>query len=544
MFQARSDKGKDSKEEATAESKPQAQSQPQPQPQNFEHSESEEYDDEGDEGEYETDDSEGEAAKENEPIDNVKAALQAKAEGNSYYSNGEYEEALSCYSKAIELNPEEHTFLGNRAAAYTMLRNHPKALDDCLAAIKINPDFTKAYVRAAKCYVAMGECKAAESFLLSGMKPDAPPSSGKADLENELLSVKNISTKLEAAAKAVEAEEFRKAIHICSSISSQSPDNLAIQLVQAAGLMGSKQMEQARKLLNDLYRIYPHNHDVLCLRGKTLYYSGGDTSVAKQHFQQVLRSNPDHKKSLQFFKYIKKAESLKESGNDAFKKGQLDEAIDFYSKAVLLDPVNDQYNSILYCNRAAAYMRKKDWLKGEYDCSRALDRNPRYIKAFTRRGQCKIENEKFEDAVKDYEKAAQLAPDDKEVAKQLKNAKLELKKSKRKNYYKILEVDKYANTATIKKAYRKLALKWHPDKNNDSEENRAKAEATFKDISEAYEVLSDETKRSRYDSGVDDDGGGFGGGQFDANDIFSAFFSGRGGGHRQSHGHPGFGFGF
>ena len=63
-------------------------------------------------------------------------------------------------------------------------------------------------------------------------------------------------------------------------------------------------------------------------------------------------------------------------------------------------------------------------------------------------------------------------------------------------YYKILDVSKDATAIDIKKAYRKLALKWHPDKNPDQKEE---AEKKFKEISEAYEVLSDEKKRKLYD---------------------------------------------
>ena len=65
-----------------------------------------------------------------------------------------------------------------------------------------------------------------------------------------------------------------------------------------------------------------------------------------------------------------------------------------------------------------------------------------------------------------------------------------------KDYYKILDIDKKANDATIKKAYRKMAMKWHPDKNQD---NKEKAEEKFKEISNAYEVLSDPKKKESYD---------------------------------------------
>ncbi|MDQ1266035.1 MAG: curved DNA-binding protein, partial [Bacteroidota bacterium] len=65
-----------------------------------------------------------------------------------------------------------------------------------------------------------------------------------------------------------------------------------------------------------------------------------------------------------------------------------------------------------------------------------------------------------------------------------------------KDYYKILGVDKNATTEDIKKSYRKLALKYHPDKNKDNKE----AEDKFKELSEAYEVLNNPEKRKKYDN--------------------------------------------
>ena len=103
----------------------------------------------------------------------------------------------------------------------------------------------------------------------------------------------------------------------------------------------------------------------------------------------------------------------------------------------------------------------------------------------------------------------------------------------KKDYYEILGVDRDASQKDIKKAYRKLAKKYHPDMNKDDPETSDK----FKEISEAYEILSDPDKRERYDryghSGINDNDfnfddfaqGGFGG--FD--DIFDMFFGGRGG---------------
>lgn len=106
----------------------------------------------------------------------------------------------------------------------------------------------------------------------------------------------------------------------------------------------------------------------------------------------------------------------------------------------------------------------------------------------------------------------------------------------KRDYYEVLGVDKNADDATIKKAYRQLAKKYHPDLNPGDKQ----AEAKFKEVNEAYEVLSDSEKKSRYDqfghAGVDPNfgaggaGGGFQGGFGDFGDIFSDLFGGGFGG--------------
>ena len=110
----------------------------------------------------------------------------------------------------------------------------------------------------------------------------------------------------------------------------------------------------------------------------------------------------------------------------------------------------------------------------------------------------------------------------------------------KRDYYEVLGVSKNASDDEIKKAYKKMAIKYHPDRNPDDKE----AEAKFKEAAEAYDVLRDPQKRARYDQfgpeGVNG-AGGFGGGGMNMDDIFSMFgdifgghcgFGGFGGGGR------------
>lgn len=105
----------------------------------------------------------------------------------------------------------------------------------------------------------------------------------------------------------------------------------------------------------------------------------------------------------------------------------------------------------------------------------------------------------------------------------------------KRDFYDILGISKGASSAEIKKAYRKKAIEFHPDKNPDDKT----AEAKFKEAAEAYEILSDDNKKARYDQYGHQafenggGGGGFGGGGMNMDDIFSQFgdiFGGGGGG--------------
>lgn len=178
-------------------------------------------------------------------------------------------------------------------------------------------------------------------------------------------------------------------------------------------------------------------------------------------------------------------------------------------------------NSKLYYNRALVNSRLASYADAVKDCTSALDANPSYLKALILRAKSHNELQKFEECVKDYEAALKLEKTA-ELKNLLKEAKHSLKLSKRKDYYKILGIDKSATEVDIKKAYRKRALVHHPDRHvNASDEEKREQERQFKEVGEAYTILSDTQKKSRYDNGQDLDEDHI---EFDPNQMYRQFF--------------------
>jgi len=187
------------------------------------------------------------------------------------------------------------------------------------------------------------------------------------------------------------------------------------------------------------------------------------------------------------------------------------------------------------------------------DIEESITLYPGNFKALRTRARIHLHLENFEGSVADFNAALEQAKFEESAAEvrslqaELKKAEAALKRSKTKDYYKILGVAKDCTETEIKKAYRKESLIHHPDKGGDEEK--------FKLVVEAFTVLSDSQRRRKYDLGEEDSeygGGGSGGmGGMDPHDFADLFaqFGGGGmprgfGGFHSFHSHPGGGGGY
>lgn len=152
-------------------------------------------------------------------------------------------------------------------------------------------------------------------------------------------------------------------------------------------------------------------------------------------------------------------------------------------------------------------------------CTEVLDKySTSDAEIFISRAEAYILNDDYEAALADYQRAHELE-DSNRIHDGIKRVQKLIKQSKKRDYYKILGVRRTANKAEILRAYRKLAIKWHPDKYEG--EDKKKAEKMFIDIAAAKEVLTDKglylnelynrknefnvylEKRAKFDAGID-----------------------------------------
>lgn len=243
---------------------------------------------------------------------------------------------------------------------------------------------------------------------------------------------------------------------------------------------------EAQNIAISLLRQNNKDPEALVLRGRALYASG-ENEKAIQHFRQALNCDPDYREAAKYLKMVTKLDRMKTEGNDLFKAKNWQAAVDKYTQALEVDPLNRSMNAKLLQNRATTLTKLMNYTDAIKDCERALELDPGYTKAKKTKANALGQSGNWEEAVRELKALQEQDPDDATIAKEIRKAEIELKKSKRKDYYKILGVDKDADDGAIKKAYRKAAIVHHPDKNPDDPQ----AEERFKDIGEAYETLSD-----------------------------------------------------
>lgn len=491
--------------------------------------------------------------------------------GNQAYATGDLSKAEDFYSQGVNSVPENETSksclralmlcYSNRAATRMSLGRIKEALEDCMKAIAIDPSFLRVQVRAANCYLALGEVDNASLHYIKCLQAGSDVCADR----------KLLVEASEGLEKAQKVSEFMKQSSKCLQQGMPADAETALGLIDEALSISPYSEHLLESKANSLLMLQRYE-DVIQLCGQNLgaFVSKFDDSdphkdsrsrvwccslVVKAHFyagrleealeflrkQEELLPVIEKGQSKNLESLIPLAGTIREllhnkcAGNEAFQSGRHAEAVQHYTAAILCNVESRPFASICFCNRAAAYRAMGQFADAIADCSFAIALDGNYLKAFSRRaalyesirdyGQAAVDLQRLVSLLtrKLEDRTNHLASSDRiKYVHELKQTQLKLSQMEEAsreeiplNMYLILGVDPSAAASEIKKAYRRAALKHHPDKaaqslarNENGDEGLWKeiaaevhkdADRLFKMIGEAYAVLSDPLKRSQYD---------------------------------------------
>ena len=442
-----------------------------------------------------------------------------KEKGNSFFKQKRYEDAITFYNKALKLNPKAEVLYSNKGTCEKCLKEYKESIRDYEKALELNPKNTKNMNRLASVYIIKGQIGNAKMLQEKALNLEPNNSIFK----EQMTIIEKILEDEEKLEDRIKDKKFEDAEEVCKRLIEKESDFSELKLKYIKILIENVKLTEAIQYINNEinFEDKKSNEQFDYLTALCLYYDGQYEKAKKQINLMKSKGNSIDTKDL--LEKVNTIDSIKTKANEIFKQKKYEEAIEEYTKILEFDPNNKKFNSLILANRALCYQKLNKNVEALRDSNQSIKLNPFYARGYIKRGNVYMELKMFDDARADFQKAKDLDPNVAGVDGYLNDA----------DYYAILGIDKNADEKEIKRAYKKMAMKYHPDRNSESEESKKMAEKKFIDVNDAYSVLSDPKKRSMYDQGVDplnpeEAGGGgvhFGG---DASEILKMFFGGGG----------------
>ena len=452
-----------------------------------------------------------------------------KEKGNALFKQKRYEDAIAFYNKAIKLNPNVEVLYSNKGTCEKCLKQYKESIRDYEKSLEINPKNTKNMNRLASVYIIRGQIGNAKMLQEKALNLE-PNNSIFREQMTTIEKILEDEIKLE---DKIKEKKFEDAEEVCKRMIEKESDFSELKLKYIQILIENVKLTEALQYINNEinYEDKKSNEQFDYLTALCLYYDGQYEKAKKQINLMKSKGNSIDTKDL--LEKVNTIDSIKTKANEIFKQKKYEEAIEEYTKILEFDPNNKKFNSLILANRALCYQKLNKNVEALRDSNQSIKLNPFYARGYIKRGNVYMELKMFDDARADFQKAKDLDPNVTGVDGYLNDANKNAEKARKRDYYAILGIDKNADEKEIKRAYKKMAMKYHPDRNSESEESKKMAEKKFIDVNDAYSVLSDPKKRSMYDQGYDPlnpeeaSSGGmhFGG---DASEILKMFFGGGG----------------
>ncbi|XP_029310656.1 dnaJ homolog subfamily C member 3b [Cottoperca gobio] len=437
-------------------------------------------------------------------LDGVLGATHVEIEhhlemGRKLLAAGQLAEALSHYHSAVEGDSKNYLTYYKRAAVFLAMGKSKSALPDLTKAIQLKPDFLAARLQRGNILLKQGSTQEAREDFEAVLQrsPDHE------EAQDQLMKANELEELQEEAHAAYHQGDYSSTISVLErviEISHWDPESRELR-AECYIRMGDPQ--KAILDLTPTTRLRNDNRAAF-LKLSMLHYSLGDHHESLNHIRECLKLDQDDKECFSHYKQVKRLSKQLDSAEELIQQDRYQEAINKYQSVMKSEP-NIPYYTNLAKEKICFCLVKINFALDAIDvCSEAHQRDPRNANVLRDRAEAYILNQEYEKAVEDYLEAKEFDSEGERIdlKEGLDRAQKLLKISRKRDYYKILGVGRTANKQEVIKAYRKLALQWHPD-NFQLETEKKEAEKKFIDIASAKEVLTDPEMRQKFDAGED-----------------------------------------
>eukprot|EP01064_Diplonema_japonicum_P002431 TRINITY_DN1153_c0_g1_i4.p1 TRINITY_DN1153_c0_g1~~TRINITY_DN1153_c0_g1_i4.p1 ORF type:complete len:867 (+),score=174.84 TRINITY_DN1153_c0_g1_i4:75-2603(+) len=449
-----------------------------------------------------------------------KTSKKLKMMGDDAYEKGDYDTAIDMWSQAVDMDDgttKLTVVFGNRSAARFMSQQYNECITDCKAALEEDRSNAKLWNRMAKAACSMGKIDLAIRLLKTALQDPKLREKGGKDLdsvERELLTCQTVLRALDHTASLLADKKHHEAESELNVFVAKYSDWPQVIIGLSRIFVAKQQSDQALSIIDKPLAVASAKPgaldssmltEALLVKCTALYLKGFDKmKEAIKVAQDGLSISPDNKDLADLAKRCKILEERKEKGNEKFRCKEWVKSAQLYTEGLEIAGDCPEIAKVLHTNRAAARKEMKQYKLAVDDCTHALGYDPKFARAYTRRGRCHIELNDFEKAITDFKAAQRTGGPSQDLTDMLRDA--ERRKDAKVDFYSLLGASHSFNgncektMKELKSKYKELCLRWHPDKiRTNSEDERKEAEKKIKQINEAYATLTDPQRRREYD---------------------------------------------
>mmetsp|Transcript_10548 Transcript_10548/g.17323 ORF Transcript_10548/g.17323 Transcript_10548/m.17323 type:complete len:456 (+) Transcript_10548:39-1406(+) len=427
-----------------------------------------------------------------------------------------------------------------------MLKEYRRGVQDCIDGIsheKVVGQFDKLRQRQANAMAGMGQRDKAIAFLEEALQLERGETAHVKALESQLQKLKTADTWITSANESLEKREFSRAKRLFQNAQAEGmTDDPFVLLGIAKCCLGVGEYEDASRFSQKAISAGGSSvsTETYLVRADALQATGC-TDLAQKHLTVALQMDPDNSLVQQKLKKMRKTVSetarVRASVDEAMNQRKFELAISRCAEGLQIDKEAKKLIAEFHERRAKAYsmlakqqirspartaaageeeasspaaLARTSWQKCLHDTHSSLYYNSASDTLSVILLKCEALQalEQYQEAVDELEQCYKHGPGegDATVRAKHKEAQRLLKKSLRVDLYKVLGCTRgeLSSEKEIKTCYKKAALKWHPDRHSRAgEEAKANAEKMFKEVGDAYELLTDPARRALYDKGYD-----------------------------------------